>query len=551
MASSEAQPSTYQLWKRFSLPVEGGTKDSVAVKAGTGTNLVAAYTLLVKLIVTQLWALAVLGGMIYSKKISKRSKMEEKSAMEDGSKKEAEQKREGNVSIGVISASIFISKSSPPTVLKLTMKYFIRAKELHHRYFSLAWMVGAAIFLSLGYSLPIILTRYLIVGHAAPVAPEAIYVPDDLVTGALAYQMRSLKVPSALRAAGAVNASSTERVTLDGPNISLDHDGNQVVQLGYSYNISGVELGLQHAPDLFLSVQGSCVTDYSWFRYENITNETSNGLILNQITTDFYSPWNNKTLLLQFPDYNVALPFVSFVGSPENNSKNQSFGMIISSLKRRSFRQGHDPWYLTTDTPVPDPSSPNSTTYAVLGGRPALSCWEAKIWSYQGHTADPSELDSIPGLSAPRNALGSAFGSPLLLQIGQRLDKRALRCANSAFSHLLDAANCSIQNDLTYLIFTSYVASKTALSDITTYGPEQPGIRNTAKDDSGTLRPGAADFVIYSNDVAALSIKVIIIIPTIVCGLVLLVTFMTYKFGIKPAYKRSMAEYWAKWVDPM
>ena len=52
MASSEAQPSTYQLWKRFSLLVEDGTKDSVDVKAGTGTNLVSAYTLLIKLIVT-------------------------------------------------------------------------------------------------------------------------------------------------------------------------------------------------------------------------------------------------------------------------------------------------------------------------------------------------------------------------------------------------------------------------------------------------------------------------------------------------------------------
>ena len=118
-------------------------------------------------------------------------------------------------------------------------------------------------------------------------------------------------------------------------------------------------------------------------------------------------------------------------------------------------------------------------------------------------------------------------------------------------SDILDAAKCSIQSDLTHLIFVAYLASKNALSDFTTFGPEQPDIPNLAKDDNGAFLPGAADFVIYSKDVATLSIRVLIVIPTVLCGLFLLVFLTTYKFGVKPAYKKSMGEYWAKWVDPV
>ena len=180
-------------------------------------------------------------------------------------------------------------------------------------------------------------------------------MPDDAALGASAFQRYSLKVPSALRAAGAVNSSSTEGVIVDGPNNSLGNQQNPVVQLGYNYNISGVELGLQHAPDLLLSVQGSCITDYSWYQYNDTTHEAlSNGSFLNSIVADVYYPWNNSRPRTSVLNYNVGPPFVTFVTSPENNRKNQSFGMIISSLGRYSFRKGHDPWYLTTDTPAND-----------------------------------------------------------------------------------------------------------------------------------------------------------------------------------------------------
>ena len=170
-------------------------------------------------------------------------------------------------------------------------------------------------------------------------------------------------------------------------------------------------------------------------------------------------------------------------------------------------------------------------------------------WSYRSQTADSTELKNISGLRAPKHALGSAFGAPMLLQIGQFLDRKALQCANTALNRVLDASSCGIQNDLTYIIYTSYIAAKSALSDFTTYGPEQAELCNTAKDSAGALLPGEADFVIYSNDIAALSIRVIVVIPTIACRLVLLVTILTYKFGSKKAYKKIMGEFWGKSVD--
>ena len=547
MASSEVQAETYRLWKRFSLPVEGGTRDSVAVKSGTGTNLVSAYTLMVKMIVTQLWALVVLAGMIYSMKMTGgrkavgETKTNDNTNVEESSKKEEDQK-DDDVSIGVISASIFISKSSAPTVLKLTVKYFIRAKRLRNRYFSLIWMAAAALFLSLGYSLPIIITRYLIIGHAAPVVPEAIYVPNDNVKDALAYQQFALKVPTALRALGDVRANTSEMVTVDPPNISRNTDGNQVIQMGYRYNITGLDLGLQYAPDLAYYVQGSCITDYSWFHNESIINITTT----QKIISDLYYPWNNSSRNMTFTAYDAGPPYARFLLSSDFHSNNQSFGIIISSFNRASFTRGEDPWYLTSATTQLVPP-----VYVIKGGRPALSCWQQDVWSYHGHTTDSSGLDSIPGLNVPKAALGSAFGVPMIVKIGQWLDSKALQSTSNSLGLLLDAEKCSLQNDLTQLVFTSYLASKNVLSDSTTYGSEQPGISNLAKDSNGKFEPGAADFVIYSKDVASLSIRVIIVIPTILCALALLVTITTYKFGIKPAYKKSMAEYWSKWADPM
>lgn len=547
MANSDVQADTYRLWKRFSLPVAGGSRDSIAVTAETGTNLVSAYTMMVKLIVAQLWTLVALAGMVYAMKVTGSpqkagfSKINGDTKEEEGTKTEKDHTKD-DTSIGVILARIFISKSSLPDVLKLTMKYFIRAKHPYRRYFSLAWMIAAALFLLLGYSLPIIVTRYLIIGHAAPVVPEAIYVPDDSVTGASGYRLFALKVPTALRAAGGVRANMTETVTIDPPNISRNRHGNQVIQLGYGYNITGVDLGLQHAPDLLYSVQGSCITEYHWFQNEYITNITTNQWFY----SDLYYLWNDSSINMTLVGYNAGPPFASFQISNDFDGNNQSFGIIISSFNRLSFTKGTDPWYLTFEKPQLISDQP---VFAIQSGRPALSCWQTDVWSYNGHTANSSGLENIPGLNVPKAALGSAFGIPMIVRIGQWLDRKALQSTSSSLNALVDAEKSSLQNDLTHLVFTSYLASKNVLADSTTYGPEQPGIRNLAKDPDGKFQPGAVDFVIYSNDIDSLSIRVIIAVPIILLVLSLLVIITTYKSGVNSVYKKTLAEYWAKRVD--
>lgn len=554
MADSDVRPDTYKLWTRFSLPTEGGTKDSVAVRSGTGTNLVAAYTLMIKLIVTQLWALIVLAGMVYSIKIHKsagNSGSDEKVGQGSGSdqvtvqKEEhdvAIQKKENNVTIGVISASIFISKSSAPTVLKLTIKHFLRAKHIHIRYFSLLWMVAAAIFLSLGYSLPIIITRYLVIGHAAPVAPEAIYVPSVGTDTRLQYKVTSLQSPAALRAAGEVDATTAQRAIVDAPKTSVNQNGLQMSQFGYRYNLSGVDFGLQHAPDLLFNVEGSCITEYGWLFNHNETNE---GL------QDDYALWNDSSNPVTMMDFNAGPPYANFFPFPNNtDDTNHSFSIVVNSLNRISYLQGFDPWYLTDNISTFNEDL-NSSYFLTLGRRPALSCWETAIWSYNGQNESSAGLKRLPGLRAPIDALSSAFGFPMILIIGQALDRKALQCSADSSGRIIDAAKCSVQSDLTKLIFVAYLASKNALSDFTTFGPEQPDIPNLAKDDNGAFFPGAADYVIYSKDVATLSIRVLIVIPTVLCGLFLLVSLATYKFGVGPVYKKSMSEYWKKWAEPV
>lgn len=103
----------------------------------------------------------------------------------------------------------------------------------------------------------------------------------------------------------------------------------------------------------------------------------------------------------------------------------------------------------------------------------------------------------------------------MVVQMGLNLGTRALQSASAAFDNIFDANSSSVYNDLQHLVLASYVATTNVLEDTTTYGPEKPGIPNLAKYKNGTLKDGVGNFVIYSKDVATLSIQKAIIIPLV------------------------------------
>lgn len=149
----EADRQTYVLGQRFSMPIENGTRDAIAVSFDTGKKILSSYTLMVNLIVLQIWTLIVLAAIsMFMRKAH-------------------------SPNIGAAPAAIWNSQTSAFSVLTLMAKYFLQLNRKRDRLYVLSWMFAAAGFIALAYAISILVPRFLILGNGAPVEPESIFVP--------------------------------------------------------------------------------------------------------------------------------------------------------------------------------------------------------------------------------------------------------------------------------------------------------------------------------------------------------------------------------------
>lgn len=204
MDDADTYNHTYLLWTRFLLPVDHGTIDAFAVGLVAGSTLVSVYTLMFNLIITQLFALTVFAGVLYSERRSNSDKHDPET--------------------NVTSTSILDFKDSALHLLKLMIEHLWRS--MLPRRLSLLWAVTAAVFLMLQCALPIFIARHLIVAHAAPVAPDAVYIPSldatgDKVANAFLYESYALRVPAYLRAAGSVNYVTRQKIRVDRQSLAM------------------------------------------------------------------------------------------------------------------------------------------------------------------------------------------------------------------------------------------------------------------------------------------------------------------------------------------
>lgn len=504
MVFSSLDPArqTYHLWHRFSMPTDHGSRDAVAVPADVADQLNSAYTFMVQMIIISLWTILILGGVILFLGKEKHTH-----------------------NSGVIATGIWNSKGSPSAVFSLTAAYFAKVKD-RRRWQLLLWTVVALGFVVAIYAIPIKVAPYIIIANAAPVSAAAVYVPSLLTTNAQvnAVQVNALEAPSALRAAGSVqgaNATGKAQVVVDPPVLIEDlGDGEAIIQMGYRYNITGVDFGLQHYPHLNLSVEGSCQTDYSWL----VANSTdASGIVL-----DEYQPFNDPTLESQNVSlYDSARPLAYFLvdaPSPTGPAGNWTWGAIISSVQRQSFSPGFDPWYLT--------DADTTGNFLVRAGRPALSCWQNDVWIYHGHESTVIALNStdLPGLNlspALQSIFARFLGLPKITTVATRLGASALVSTDTGLGEVFDAGSSSFHTDIERLIYASYIATMNTLTDTTMFSANNYGIPNDAVGSDGQPSPGVDEFVIWSSHVRTLSVLALIIIPVMTLVMWLIVYALT------------------------
>jgi hypothetical protein len=504
---------TYRLWHRFHMPTAGGSKDAVAVSQTVGDNLVSAYTFMLEHIVLLVWGITLVASLLISARRYERTHPN-----------------------SALHKEIWHSRSSPYDILKLAFKHFLNPKS--NRWFILLWLFLALLFVVVKYAVPIIFAPYIKIANAAPVSLDAIYVPSrngtDIFPSTLEsnlenLQIFELEVPSALRAAGGVDGANATfngnpPVKVGPPEIlGIDDDGEVSIRIDYGYNITGLDLGLQNHPDLILNVEGSCRTEYGWWVGSGTNDDNLPGAFVEE-----YYVFNDSQSQTFVSKYDGGPPIAYFSVYPpaDINASNITWAAIISTVNRSSYTSGTDPWYRTGPSPIYEANSSSDLgPFMVLPKRPALSCWENDVWFYQGNNGSITTLDSIPGLNLPiglQTILTDSLGEPMIVTLGSYLRESALKSSFTALSDEFDANSSTIYTDLQRLVFASYIASVNTLTETTLYSSNN-SIANDVRPD-GVLLPGTSDFVIFSNDVVTLSVKALIIIPTI--AVLLWITFI-------------------------
>lgn len=497
----EAERRTYLLGQRFSMPVENGTRDAIAVSFDTGKKLLSAYTLMVDLILLQIWSLIVLAAIsIYMRKAH-------------------------SPNTGAASAAIWNSQGSAFSVFTMMAKYLVYMKRNRERGFALAWMAAAASCIALAYAISILVPRFLILGNGAPVDSKSIFVPDTNETTSRnpkLYEWNFLVTPSSLRAAGGVNETTLQKVKMKEPEETSGVNGT-VKRVGYAYTITGADFGLQHAPDLRLEVEGSCVTEYSWLDLSDDSNE----LIVDdyKIFRDDSKAVSNRSLSL----YDGRPPIAYFHPGSQNSKirTNNTFAIAVSSVQRTSYTAGTDPLYATKkafENPATEPQ------YEVMSKRPILSCWQNDVWVNKDKQGSIFDLSTLPGLNMPEKMatllLERFLGIPVIVTLGSRLGNRAIQSSATSKEQIFDAAGSSMVKDLHYLVAAAYIASIRTLPETTMINSTT--FTNLAVDPAtGKLYAELADFVVYSRDIATISLKVLIIVPVVLVVLFVIVVILT------------------------
>ncbi|KAL9484745.1 hypothetical protein ACSS6W_003534 [Trichoderma asperelloides] len=388
------------------------------------------------------------------------------------------------------------------------------------------WMIGILFLVLIAWigqtTLSIIVPPLIILNNTAPVNPNAVYVPKKLDGNPSTAARYVLEVPSALRAVGSTGSAKEiigQRLMITPPEtLGETRDGESIISMSYGYHVTGADFGLQKYPELRLSVNGSCVTDYRLFVTTTVDDSYN---------VDWYTIFNkNQTVSL----YDGREPVASFF--PGNSSikgtletSNATWVALISSTQRSSFTASIDPWYLTD--PVPNPTI--DTAYVVRSARPVLSCWEDNVWSYKGQTSTVVGLNnsSLPGLDLSPGVqliFSAHLAQPMILNVASHLGPSALLSTTTAVGQSFDAGASSIQNDLTRLIQAAFIATSNVLTDTTLYPPNSDD--KLANWVEGLI--GTDDFVVWSPNASALSMIVLVTIPSLLACVWLLATLLLF-----------------------
>lgn len=507
----------YVLGTKFSMPMDNGeVVKAVAVTSSQGKILQSLYTLMLQTIVLEIWTLVVLAGMaLVLKKPSLTHNM------------------------NITNIAVWNLQSSPLTVAKAMMEYIPYVPG-----YALLWMVLAISTIAASVLISTFVTPFLIAGQAAPANPAAIFIPWVVEGPQPVVILNRLRSPPSMRALSALDAidTATSGLNNQAENSVYFHwqaipsalPDATIYQFNWSYSVSGTAFGLQYASELLHTAQGSCITEYSWYKPNG--SEIYQYKLANDTPKTVIPDLNGSTMLLT--------PYVSKI-STNRSDTTVPFAILVSSARRRTYTKSDDPWYLTGDTPVVQNSS-GSPLYAVQDGRPMLSCWQSDTWAYGGKTRSIrqiSDLEVIP--PALVNVLQYSHQIPRIVTLTQNVGPLGLKSSFGMLGRTFDASNASIVDDMKRLVLGEYVATKNVFLDATLFETKSSSkVENYALFNTNMTDPaeaGAGDFVIYGSEFVALRINMLIAVPVVLVQLFILVVLLGDSYWIPWPWRKVHA----------
>lgn len=378
---------TYLIWKRFEMPIEGGTRDAIAVKSYVANQLNSAYTLLMTSMVMNLWCILFALAFYYILELKKHHQ---------------------------ISTSLWNKRAS----LSDSLLEMLQPSDKNH--WKQWWGYPVVFIILFCYiaqtALSIIVPPYISIGNAAPVNPAAILAPRVPQPLAELARLSSAEAPMALRAAGSAqvaSANTESKVYFGATPLGTHSNGDPISRVDYRYTVTGADMGLQNYPTLRLEVIGACTTQYNWL----LNSSDANGY-----TNDTYARLGDPRIRVTSLNlFDGPAPVAFFYHGPKPNSPpgKLTWAAFISSVDRLSYTAGSDLIYATGDN-----AGLGGTRHAVRPRRPVLSCWQTDTWWYGGRSSTILGPNStaLPGLDLSpcmQLILARYLGTPRIVSIGR------------------------------------------------------------------------------------------------------------------------------------
>lgn len=257
ISSAPQPPNSYVLGKRFSLPVGSHTYDAVAISSTWESKLTSLNTLLVGNVVLNIWCILFAGALVTLL-------------------------RRGHVL--PLSTALWNKRGS------MTNSFWEILPDIQSQWKN--WQTYPFILALMGFwllqvALQLIIPSWVFIDHAAPVDACSIFAPSyNDTTKPIVLQDFISNAPAVLRAVGSALVASNETKSRVATKYTpLPSTTNQQIggRFDYWYHITGIDFGLQKYPDLRLSVNGSCRTEYGWL------DQSKTGVIEVQVGSSRYN----------------------------------------------------------------------------------------------------------------------------------------------------------------------------------------------------------------------------------------------------------------------